>query len=133
MLENRCESCTGGGVGAASRLQHKKTKNMITYKSYLCVVDFKPDSGIPIYMQMVFSIINDIRIGKLEVGDWMPSIYDYAILNGISKNTVARAYIVLKQKGIIHLNQNKRYVVMNEHAAKLLRDTNNAIDYETKN
>jgi DNA-binding transcriptional regulator YhcF (GntR family) len=91
---------------------------MIVYKSFIRVVEFK-NSGVPKYRQLAFAIVQDIEQGKLELGDWLPSANDYADLNNISKNTVLKAFCILRQKNIVTLNMSRRFMVINNRPARL--------------
>jgi DNA-binding GntR family transcriptional regulator len=91
---------------------------MIVYKSFIRVLEFK-NTGTPKYRQLAFAIVQDIEQGKLELGDWLPSATDYADLNNISKNTVLKAFAVLKQKNIVILNLSRRFMIINNRPARL--------------
>ncbi len=61
------------------------------------------NSGIPkpIYQQIVDQISQAVAIGELSPGDKIPSVRRLASDITVNPNTVARAYTILEQKGII--------------------------------
>lgn len=59
------------------------------------------NNNIPIYIQVMEKIKQDIVTGKLEIGDKMPSSRDYANELGINFNTVARVYKELEMEEVL--------------------------------
>lgn len=59
------------------------------------------DNNIPIYIQVINKIKQDLVIKKLNVGDKMPSTRDFAIEIGLNLNTVARVYKELENEGVV--------------------------------
>ena len=58
-------------------------------------------SSEPIYNQIVEQIENAIAKGKLNVGDKLPAVRKLAAELVINPNTVARAYTILEQRGLV--------------------------------
>jgi len=69
------------------------------------------ESRIPKYHQIVNSIIRDIESGKLSVGERVPSINEFSEEYYLSRDTVEKAYKVLKEKQIITSVKGKGYYV----------------------
>jgi DNA-binding transcriptional regulator YhcF (GntR family) len=69
------------------------------------------DSRIPKYRQIVNSIIRDIESGTLAVGQRVPSINEFSEEYYLSRDTVEKAYNVLKEKQIIVSAKGKGYYV----------------------
>ncbi|HEV8514036.1 MAG TPA: GntR family transcriptional regulator [Cyclobacteriaceae bacterium] len=69
------------------------------------------ESRIPKYHQIVNSIIHDIESGKLSVGERVPSINEFSEEYYLSRDTVEKAYNVLKEKQIITSVKGKGYYV----------------------
>lgn len=71
------------------------------------------DSGsrIPKYQQIVNSIIEDIESGSLTVGEKIPSINEISEEYYLSRDTVEKAYNLLKEKKIIVSVKGKGYYV----------------------
>src|SRR4051812_47985154 len=70
------------------------------------------ESRIPKYHQIVNSIIHDIASGKLSVGERVPSINEFSEEYYLSRDTVEKAYNVLKEKQIITSVKGKGYYVI---------------------
>ena len=62
-------------------------------------IDFR--SGVPGYNQIVEQIQHEIASGKLKPGDQLPTVRALASDLRINFNTVARAYRILDEMGII--------------------------------
>lgn len=69
------------------------------------------DSRIPKYRQIVNSIIKDIESGVLSVGQRVPSINEFSEEYYLSRDTVEKAYNVLKEKQVIISAKGKGYYV----------------------
>ncbi len=61
--------------------------------------------GTPIYLQIVDQISKNIAVGHLKPEDPLPSVRQLAIDLTINPNTVARAYLELEHRGILHKRQ----------------------------
>lgn len=66
---------------------------------------------IPKYQQFVNAIINAIAKNDLLVGDLLPSVNSYSKSLGLSRDTIFKAYTILKKEGIINSVPNKGYYV----------------------
>jgi GntR family transcriptional regulator len=62
-------------------------------------LDFRSD--IPLYLQIVRQVENLVTIGNLKQGDQLPTVRELAVELRINFNTVARAYRVLDESGLI--------------------------------
>jgi GntR family transcriptional regulator len=74
-------------------------------------LDFR--SGIPIYLQVVERIKERIAAGRLTPGDQLPTVRSLALELRVNFNTVARAYRILDEVGIISTQQGRGTYVMN--------------------
>jgi len=59
------------------------------------------NNNIPIYIQVMEKIKQDIVAGKLKPGDKMPSSRDFSTELGINFNTVARVYKEMEMEEIL--------------------------------
>lgn len=59
------------------------------------------NNNIPIYIQVMEKIKQDIVTGRLKPGDKMPSSRDYSNELGINFNTVARVYKEMEMEEIL--------------------------------
>ncbi len=68
-------------------------------------VDFR--SGIPIYLQVVERIKERIASGHIQPGDQLPTVRSLAQELRVNFNTIARAYRILDEAGIISTQQGR--------------------------
>jgi GntR family transcriptional regulator len=60
-----------------------------------------PDRTLPIYLQIIYSIKQQIATGRLKPGEQLPTVRILATDLRINPNTVARAYAALDTEGVI--------------------------------
>jgi GntR family transcriptional regulator len=68
-------------------------------------LDFR--SGTPIYTQIVEQVKQQLVSGKLKPGDQLPTVRALALELRVNFNTVARAYRLLDEAGIISTQQGR--------------------------
>ncbi len=73
-------------------------------------LDFR--SGIPIYLQVVERIRGMIAGGALKPGDQLPTVRAMAQELRVNFNTIARAYRILDESGIISTQQGRGTYIM---------------------
>lgn len=61
----------------------------------------KYDGSVPIYLQIIEKIKNDIINGTLKQGEKLPSIQEMAIKMSVNQNTISRVYKECETLGII--------------------------------
>lgn len=71
-------------------------------------------SGQTKLQQLVHSITEAISNGHLKVGDALPSVNQLSSESGFSRDTVFKAYNILKQRNIVESAPQKGYYVANE-------------------
>lgn len=64
-------------------------------------LNIDPSSSRPVYVQVIDQIKRDIALGRLIEGDRLPTVRDLAIRLAINPNTIAKAYKLLEQEGVI--------------------------------
>ena len=69
------------------------------------LVDFRSDQ--PIYLQIVEQIRQMITTGKLQPGDQLPTVRQLATDLRVNFNTIARAYRILDENGLISTQQGR--------------------------
>jgi GntR family transcriptional regulator len=85
-------------------------------------VDFR--SGIPIYIQIMEQIKVRIASGQLKPGDQLPTVRQMATDLRVNFNTVARAYRLLDEAGVISTQHGRGTYILGEtppEAVELLR------------
>jgi len=93
------------------------------------------DSRVPKYRQIVNSIIEDVKSGKLKVGDRILSINELSELFYVSRDTVEKAYKILKREGIIESKKAIGYYISDIkeiEVTKILFLLNKFSDYKLK-
>lgn len=78
-----------------------KAEKDMTEKPTNIVVKIDKHSSVPRYKQVVESISRDIVNGKIKKGQRMPSISDLGEACSLSKDTVEKAYRVLRNSNLI--------------------------------
>ncbi len=73
-------------------------------------IDFR--SGIPIYLQVVERIKDRLAGGQLKPGDQLPTVRSLALELRVNFNTIARAYRILDEAGIISTQQGRGTYIM---------------------
>jgi len=68
-------------------------------------LDFR--SGLPIYIQIMDQIRQRVASGELQQGDQLPTVRQLATDLRINWNTVARAYKLLDEAGLISTQQGR--------------------------
>lgn len=79
------------------------------------------ESGVPKYKQVEDMIISDIESGIFKQGQRIPSINETSEDLLLSRDTVEKAYVQLKKKGILASVRGKGYYVNQSSVGKKLR------------
>lgn len=79
------------------------------------------ESGVPKYRQVEDLIISDIESGIFKQGQRIPSINETSEELLLSRDTVEKAYVQLKEKGILASVRGKGYYVRQSSIGKKLR------------
>jgi len=85
-------------------------------------VDFR--SGVPIYIQIMEQIKDRLASGLLRPGDQLPTVRQMATDLRVNFNTVARAYRLLDEAGVISTQHGRGTYILGEtppEAVELLR------------
>jgi GntR family transcriptional regulator len=75
-------------------------------------LDFR--SGTPIYTQIVEQVKQQVISGELTPGDQLPTVRALALELRVNFNTVARAYRLLDEAGIISTQQGRGTYILDE-------------------
>jgi len=77
---------------------------------------FKFDEGSPQtkLQQLIYAVTEAINLGALKEGDFLPSINQLSKEGGISRDTIFKAYSILKRRSIISSTPTKGYFVTSE-------------------
>ena len=66
-----------------------------------------PESGIPIYRQLMDQIRRLIAAGQLQAGYELPSVRDVAVEHAVNPMTISKAYALLEAEGLLVRNRGK--------------------------
>jgi GntR family transcriptional regulator len=65
----------------------------------------KPQSGIPIYRQILEQVRRMVASGQLPPGAELPSVRDLALKHAVNPMTVSKAYSLLEAEGLLERNR----------------------------
>jgi GntR family transcriptional regulator len=81
-------------------------------------IDFR--SGIPIYLQVVERIKERLAAGQLKPGDQLPTVRSLASDLRVNFNTIARAYRIMDESGIISTQQGRGTYILEMPSREVL-------------
>ena len=81
----------------------------------------------PLYQQIVYQIKEQINDGTLKAGDELPSVRELSDSLEINMHTVRRAYLELRDQGIINLRLGRKAKIANSKLAKPGTDKRDSI------
>jgi GntR family transcriptional regulator len=85
-----------------------------------------PDSTVPIYLQIIYSIKHQVATGRLKPEEQLPTVRMLAADLRINPNTVARAYDTLDTEGVITTQRGRGTYVRahpdNAHLTRVRKD-----------
>jgi GntR family transcriptional regulator len=85
-------------------------------------IDLK--SGVPIYLQIVEQVKISALFGRYRNGDRLPPVRELALELRINPNTVAKAYQMLKDEGIIDSRPGGgNFIVLQQKNTDIMRET----------
>jgi GntR family transcriptional regulator len=62
-----------------------------------------PNTGLPIYRQLVDQIRHHVASGRVQGGDFLPSVRQVALELEVNPMTVSKAYSLLERDGVVEL------------------------------
>lgn len=78
-------------------------------------IDFR--SGTPIYLQIIERVKERLASGRLKPGDQLPTVRALAMELRVNFNTIARAYRLMDEAGIISTQQGRGTYILEAPAA----------------
>ncbi|MCP5144023.1 MAG: GntR family transcriptional regulator [Gammaproteobacteria bacterium] len=70
-----------------------------------------PNSGIPIYKQLVDQVRRMIAGNQLKAGDELPSVRELAVQHAVNPMTISKAYSLLEAEGLLDRQRGKPMTV----------------------
>ena len=77
------------------------------------------NSKMPLYKQLVNVVQDQINTGEYKKGDLLPSMNELSNKLNISKETVKKAYSVLRASEIIEADQGKGFYISGKNGDKI--------------
>src|SRR5262245_12066538 len=66
-----------------------------------------PNSGVPIYRQLLEQVRRMVASGQLVPGAELPSVRELALRHAVNPMTVSKAYSLLEAEGLLERNRGK--------------------------
>ena len=66
-------------------------------------IHVSPNSGVPIYRQLIDQLKAQVAGGRLAAGDFLPSVRQVAEELQVNAMTVSKAYSLLERDGVVEL------------------------------
>lgn len=94
------------------------------------ILRLNPNSGIPVYLQMIDQVKHAIETEAIRAGDQLPSVRKMAEELVINPNTVARVYHELEREGIIEIRHGAGAYIRDSVVSrtKLMRKAQNVVE-----
>jgi GntR family transcriptional regulator len=70
-----------------------------------------PQSGTPIYRQLLEQVRRLVASGRLAPGDALPSVRELAVEHAVNPMTISKAYALLEAEGVLERNRGKPMTV----------------------
>ncbi|MES2624776.1 MAG: GntR family transcriptional regulator [Pseudomonadota bacterium] len=70
-----------------------------------------PNSGIPIYRQLIEQVRRMVSSNQLRPGDALPSVRELAVTHAINPMTISKAYSLLEAEGLLERQRGKAMTV----------------------
>ena len=77
----------------------------------ISLFDLNPQSGIPIYRQLMEQARRMISSGQLKPGDALPSVRELATTHAVNPMTISKAYSLLEAEGLLERQRGKAMTV----------------------
>ena len=85
------------------------------------VLKIDNNSRVPVYKQLMEQVESGIKEGYFVSGDILPSMNELSARLDISKETVKKAYFLLRDKGVISSTQGKGYYIAEARQDKKMK------------
>ena len=77
-----------------------------------------PQSGIPIYKQLIDQVRLLIAGGQLKAGAELPSVRELALAHAVNPMTISKAYSLLEAEGLLERQRGKPMTVATQASSK---------------
>ncbi len=76
-----------------------------------------PQSGVPIYRQLLEQVRRMVASGQLQPGAALPSVRELAVAHAVNPMTISKAYTLLEAEGLLERNRGKPMTVASQSRA----------------
>jgi GntR family transcriptional regulator len=73
-----------------------------------------PQSGVPIYRQILEQVRRMVASGQLQPGAALPSVRELAMSHAVNPMTISKAYSMLEAEGLLERNRGKPMTVASQ-------------------
>jgi GntR family transcriptional regulator len=73
-----------------------------------------PQSGVPIYRQILEQVRRMVASGQLKPGTPLPSVRELAVAHAVNPMTISKAYSMLEAEGLLERNRGKPMTVASQ-------------------
>jgi GntR family transcriptional regulator len=80
-----------------------------------------PQSGTPIYRQLIDQVRRMVASGQLAVGTALPSVRELAVEHAINPMTISKAYSLLENEGVLERQRGKPMTIASQQRAQAPR------------
>lgn len=77
-----------------------------------------PNSGTPIYRQLMEQVRRMVSSGQLQPGDELPSVRELAVNHAVNPMTISKAYSLLEAEGLLERQRGKAMTIASQHSSK---------------
>ncbi len=77
-----------------------------------------PNSGIPIYRQLMEQVRRMVSSGQLLPGNELPSVRELAVNHAVNPMTISKAYSLLEAEGLLDRQRGKAMTIAHQHKTK---------------
>ena len=77
-----------------------------------------PQSGVPIYRQILEQVRRMVASGQLHPGAELPSVRELAVSHAVNPMTISKAYSMLEAEGLLARNRGKPMTVVGQARAQ---------------
>lgn len=86
-----------------------------------------PTSGVPIYRQLVQQVRRQASTGRLQPGEFLPSVREVAGELQVNPMTVSKAYSILEREGVVEMVRGQGMRLKAPSANATVRDRRQAL------
>lgn len=73
-----------------------------------------PQSGVPIYRQLLEQVRRMVASGQLTAGTALPSVRELALQHAVNPMTISKAYAMLETEGLLERHRGKPMTVASQ-------------------